>query len=276
MIAALLLAATPPPGLTLQEALNLPTETLIARALGPIDVGFREVRRPYLGGLPGRIDFIVDFAPVPRPTPYPALCEADILSIYFWPQEGNTDPNQTMTEHSRLRYRTYRIIGDFARLAEVGARREPPSEATCAAAGPVLSSDDRTGRRTLFFYVGDGSRGLDALQTYLAARSLAAVIGRARNGHLPPINCSGDRDICNNPPRLLGRLPLDRLNDLDLMPCSEGQPHLCVDASFSADADARSDRIMHVEIETSAERFDTMAADITARHVWIVESRVVN
>jgi hypothetical protein len=276
VIVALLLAAAPPAGLTLQEALHLPPDTLIARALGPTESGFREVRRPYLGGVPGRIDFNLDFASVPRPTAYPALCEANILSVYFWPQEGNTDPNQLMTEHSRLRYRTYRILGDIARLAGTELPQDPPSEATCAASGPVLSSDDRTGRRTHFFYVGGGDRGLDALQTYLAARSLASVIVRARTSRLPPTDCSGDADICDNPRRLLARLPLDRFNGFDLSSCSEGWPHLCVDGSFSPDADPGSRRILHVQIETGAERFDTLTADITARHVRIDEGRVVN
>ena len=273
MIAALLLAAAPPAGLTLQEALALPTDALIARALGPTEVGFREVRRPYLGGVPGRIDFVLDFAPVPRPTAYPALCEAQILSVYFWPREGNADPNQVMTEHSRLHYRMYRIIGDLARLAGAGDRANPPGQAACAAAGPVLSSDDRTGRRTHFFYVGHGGEGLDPLQTYLAARALASIVARARNGSLPPTDCTGEGQICNDPRRLLAQLPLDRLNGFDLIPCGA---QTCVEAVFAPDGDPTSNLILRIQIETAAERYDTPVTDITARHVRIEESRFVN
>jgi hypothetical protein len=40
VIAALLLAAAPPDGLTLQEALNLPPDSLIVRVLGPSESRF--------------------------------------------------------------------------------------------------------------------------------------------------------------------------------------------------------------------------------------------
>jgi len=273
VIAALLLAAAPPAGLTLQEALTLPTDALIARALGPTEVGFREVRRPYLAGVPGRIDFVLDFAPVPRPTAYPALCEAEILSVYFWPQEGNTDPNQVMTEHSRLHYRMYGIIGDLARLAGTGERASPPTQATCAAAGPVLSSDDRTGRRTHFFHVGHGVEGLDPLQAYLAARALALIVARARNGSLPPIDCTGEERICSNPRLTLARLLLDRLNGFDLTRCGV---QTCVEASFSPDRDPGSNLVLRIWITTAAGSFDTPRMDMSARHIHLEAGRVVD
>ena len=274
MIAALLLAAAPPAGLTLQEALNLPAESLIARVLGPSGTAFREVRRPYLGGLPGRIDFILDFAPAPRPTAYPGLCEVEVLSVYFWPQEGNADPNQTMTEHSRLHFRMYRFLGDPIHLAATGEAQTPPSEATCAAAGPVLSSDDRTGRRTHFFYVGHGGESeISPLEAYLSLRTLGAVISGARAGRLPAVDCGGEARICSNPGRLLARLPLDRFNGFDLVPCGSRR---CVEASFSPDPDPNSNLTLLVEIETAEGRFNRRDEDISARRIHLEADRVVN
>jgi hypothetical protein len=274
VIAALLLAAATPAGLTLQEALNLPANSLIARVFGPTGGGYREVRRPYLGGLPGRIDFTLDFASAPHPTEYPALCEVDILSVYFWPQEGNTDPNQTMIEHSRLGFRMYRVIGDLESLAANRGQDNPPSEATCAAAGPVLSSDGRTGRRTHFFYVGrGGGNGISALETYLSARALSAAIAAAREGRLPAIDCNGEERICTNPGHLLSHLPLDRLNGFDLVACGMQS---CVDASFSPDPDPYSNLVLHIRIETVARSFDTPRADVSARHIHFEAGRIVN
>jgi hypothetical protein len=273
VIAALLLAAAAPAGITLQEALNLPPETLIARALGPDAAAFREVRRPYLGGLPGRIGFNLDFAPAPRPTPHPGLCEVEVLSVYFWPHEGNADPNQAMTEHSRLRYRMYRFLGDPVRMADTAEAPTPPSAATCAAAGPVLSSDDRTGRRTQFFYVGHGGEsGISALEVYLSLRTLGAVISGARAGRLPPVDCRGEQRICDNPTRLLARLPLDRFNGFDLVPCG---PQTCVEASFSPDPDPNSNLTLLVQIETAEGRFNRREADVSARRIHLEADRVV-
>jgi hypothetical protein len=243
--------------------------------LGPTESRFREVRRPYLGGLPGRIGFNLDFAAVPHPSPYPGLCEADIVSVYFGPEEGNPDPNQAMTETSRLRFPMFRLMD----TGHPPAPREqiiPPSEAVCAAAGPVLSSDDRIARRTRFFDVGQGDHVLNALQTYLTVRALRSIVGRARGGQLPVIDCSAEGHVCDNPRHLLAHLPMERFNGFSLAPCADYGPQVCVEASFSPDLDPNSNLILLIRIETVSAHLDTPTADISARHIHIEESRPID
>jgi hypothetical protein len=281
-IAAGSVATVPRPhGLTLEDALSLPPAALSERVLGEVGSLYPEVQRPNLDGVPGGVGFSLEFASLPRSAGFPGLCEADTLTVYFWPSGDDRRRDQTMRVQSIYASTTYRIVGDTTPLpgnwSEDYGRR---LAALCAHSGPVLwtsvagASHFVSGRY-------NGSNDFWAAHAYFAARALQKVTTGARSGALTASSCREDRGepeahFCADPRALLATLPLDRLTGFSIDPCEAGQPALCVTASFRREDDPSTHRLLSARIRTTLSEVNGPPPEFEVISVEVQGSTFVN
>jgi hypothetical protein len=270
-------------GLTLQEALNLPSAELAVRVLGQVGQRYSEVERPYLGGVPGRVGFSLEFASAPRPAGFPGLCEADILSVSFWPASPASSPDEAMHVHSIYTSTRYKNVDDTTPLTGWSEVYERHLAALCDHSGPVLNQPGQRATTSHFFGGGYAQSGTFwPVHAYFAVRGLQKAMTAARTGSLVEISCQGETTamtaiLCANPRQLLSGLNLARLNGFSISSCQEGVPQLCVEAGFSPNDDPDSHLVLTIRMRTDLTRLDGGSPpDFNLVSVQIRESSFVN
>lgn len=270
-------------GLTLQEALNLPSAELAERVLGQVGRHYPEVQRPNLSGLPGRLDFGLEFASVPRSAGFPGLCQADVLSVAFWPASETSSRDEAMHVNSINTSTLYRVVADTSPSAGWNGTDEQHLAALCERFGPVFDEHRPRVGSTRFFGGGFARSGAFwPAHAYFAVRALQKAMAAASAGPLAAITCRGETAamtamVCANPRRLLSDLDLARLNGFNISPCQEGVSQLCVDAGLSLIDDPRSHFVLNIRMTTDLTAIDGgILPDFNLLSVQIQQSSFVN
>ena len=276
------MAAEPEGGLTLQEGLTLPPAELARRALGITGARYLEVRRPYLGGVPGRIGFNLWFAAMPRPASFPGLCQADTIDLYFGPTETSSSANDAMQVYAVRTETLYKIVGDTAPATGTGGSTDHESVLAelCMNAGPVFADPNLDGPHPHFFGGRESGAPLSPPGAYFAARALQLAVEAAESETLRQLTCEEDRSTphvrtCTNPRATMTNLRLDLVNGFDIEPCSARDPELCVTAGFSRARDGTRYGILQVVIRTNASEVGGRPRDFQVVSVSMENSTVV-
>ena len=270
-------------GLTLQQALNLPSAELAERVLGQVAEHYSEVERPYLGGVPGRVGFSLEFASAPHTAGFPGLCQADILSVSFWPASPASSPDEAMLVHGIYTSTRYKVVDDTAPLAGWSEIEERHLAALCDRSGPVFDQPGHRATASHFFGGGYAQNGTFwPAHAYFAVRALQKAMTAARTGPLAEISCQGETTamtamLCSNPRRLLSGLNLARLNGFSISSCQEDVSQFCVEAGLSPDDDPNSHHVLTIRMRTDLVRLDGGSPpDFNLLSVQIRESSFVN
>jgi hypothetical protein len=273
--------AADPVTLTLQEALNLPSAELAARVLGATGELYSEVRRPYLGGLPGRSDFDLDFATAPRSAGFPGLCEADVVTAYFRPSGNAPLPNGAMELNSLHASKLYRAVSDTAPVPGIGndahGRR---LEGLCASAPPVLIAYDPTRPPQPHFFRLGGPFNSAAAASF-ASRVLQRLFETAASGTADGIACANDltkpdRQDCPAALAEITHLAIDRVDGFQLSLCYDDPSRLCVEAGFSRPGDGNQVRQLSIIIKTDARTGDPPPAAFRILGARVAHSTIVS
>jgi hypothetical protein len=270
-------------GLTLQEALNLPSAELAERILGQVGQHYSEVERPYLGGVPGNPGFSLEFASAPHSAGFPGLCQADILSVSFWPASPAAPPDEVRQVHSINTSTRFKIVGDTTPLTVWSEAYERHLAELCDRSGPVF---DRLSRRTNSsrFFGGEYAQSgtFWPAHAYFAVRALQKAMSAASAGSLAEISCPGETTamtaiVCASPNRLLAGLNLARLNGFSISACREDAPQLCVEAGLSPNDNPDSHLVLTIRMRTDLTHLDGgRPPDFNVLSVQIQESSFVN
>jgi hypothetical protein len=274
MIVALLLAAATPvepvpdrtPGPTTAEARTQAPAELARRVLGPSGEIYREVQRPGPGGGLVAVSWLsgLMFATAPHSSGFPGLCEAETLFVGFRPAAGT--PRQAADAPvyvDRLTSgKAYKIVGDATASSDGGSDDDERGlAARCATVGPVLWQPDTRAKVSHFFSVRfDGNSSAPAAMASFGARALQKAMVASQS--LSQIPCREDHSepaahLCADPHRLLNELPMERLVELRIAPCSLSASALCVVAAFIRQSDELEEqRFLDVRIETNASIVD--------------------
>ena len=234
---------------------------LARRVLGVTGARYREVRRPYLGGLPGRVGFNLRFATAPRSAGFPGLCQADTIDLYFSPPDSESSSGGGMRVHAVHTGALYRIVGDTAPLPGTGWNDEygHTLDELCENAGPVFDDPNADGPQPHFFGVNRGE--VSVVEAYFAARALELAVEGAASGALRRVACQEDLTTpeegnCANPRSTLTNLPLNLVYGVEIEPCAEAARSLCVSAGFLRSGQGPRNRVLRVSIRTNAVRVE--------------------
>lgn len=204
------------------------------------------------------------FATAPHSSGFAGLCEAETLYVGFRPAAGTPREaaDAPVFVDGLTSGQLYKIVGDAFAVAEGrSGDHESSVVSQCARAGPVLwQPDTRAGSAHFFAVRFNGNSSTPAAMAWFGARALLKSMTAA--GSLSQIPCREDRSepaahFCAEPRRLLNQLPMERLAELQIVPCSISASTLCVVASFVRQSDELEDqRLLDVRIETNASIVD--------------------
>lgn len=232
--------------LTLAQARALPGPALAEKLLGPeaardiVEVvvagdAWGMIAQPGLNG--------VIFYRTPRATEFPGLCRVEHLYARFSSggERGSDVP------HALMATRTHT---EFALLARPG----PAPDGDCAGLAPLADRDSPR-----LFTLGDASNldnGDSAATAYfgMVALAQAQIDTSAGRAH---VRCKPDpadkaRTECRDPLLTITRYPAARIDTMQVYPCEERAPQLCIDVNHVIDPGKHTGRTLRLVIATDA------------------------